>query len=91
MKRKYKDVTDKKTLELRAVQENVLVQLDNLRTHPCVSAGLAHDDLHLYGWVYIIETGIILAYDPLKGVFTPLNEDSTPIPAAARLNGELVS
>src|SRR5262245_2470371 len=47
-----------------AVQQNVLVQIDNLRTHPSVAAGLAHGDVNIYGWVYRIETGEVLAYDP---------------------------
>src|SRR5262245_5943523 len=40
-----------------AVEENVLVQLENLRTHPVVAAGLAGGRLKLHGWVYKIETG----------------------------------
>lgn len=89
MRRKYQDVTDKDEREILAVQENVLSQLDNLRTHPSVAAGLAHDDLHLYGWVYIIETGTILAYDPTQGCFLVLDENLIcAIPAPARLNGD---
>jgi carbonic anhydrase len=34
---------------LDAVKENVLVQLENLRTHPCVAAGLATGTLKLHG------------------------------------------
>jgi carbonic anhydrase len=91
MRRRYRDVEDKARLAELAVQENVLVQLSNLRTHPCVSAGLANGDLHLYGWVYYIETGCIAAYEPAQGCFIPLNQDLiSPIPAPARLNGEPV-
>ncbi|MBD0254188.1 MAG: carbonic anhydrase [Cytophagales bacterium] len=49
---------------LNAVKENVLVQLENLRTHPSVAAGLALGKLALHGWVYQIETGSVFAYEP---------------------------
>ena len=62
-----------------AVEENVLVQLENLRTHPCVAAGLAAGALKLHGWVYKIETGEVFAYDPVKGQFLALNGTATPV------------
>ena len=69
-----------------AAQENVLVQLENLRTHPAVAAGLAKGDLKLHGWVYKIETGEVFAYDPDAGQFLPLaDRPPAPIPAPARL------
>jgi carbonic anhydrase len=55
-----------------AVEENVLVQLENLRTHPAIAAGLARRTLRLHGWVYRIETGEVLAHDPGRGQFVPL-------------------
>lgn len=55
-----------------AVEENVLVQLENLRTHPVVAAGLASGRLKLHGWVYKIETGEVFSYDPEVGQFIPL-------------------
>jgi carbonic anhydrase len=60
-------------LQRPAIEENVLVQLGNLRTHPAVAAALRRDELHLYGWVYRIETGEVLAYDPEQGRFLPIN------------------
>lgn len=54
------------------VQENVLAQLENLRTHPAVAGRLALGDLHLHGWVYKIETGEVFAFDPGAGQFVPL-------------------
>jgi carbonic anhydrase len=47
----------------------VLVQLENLRTHPSVAAGLALGRLKLHGWVYKIETGEVFAYRPDIGQF----------------------
>src|SRR6476660_3682121 len=34
----------------KAVEQNVLGQLQHLRTHPVVAAGLAHETLQIYGW-----------------------------------------
>jgi carbonic anhydrase len=57
-----------------AVEENVLVQLENLRTHPAVGSRLERGDLHLHGWVYKIETGEVFAYDVGKAQFVKLAE-----------------
>jgi carbonic anhydrase len=40
-----------------AIEENVLQQVQHLRTHPVVAAKLATDKLEIHGWVYNIETG----------------------------------
>lgn len=61
-------------LVLSAVKENVLVQLANLRTHPCVAAGLALGKINLHGWVYQIETGKVFAYDPQQKQFLQIQE-----------------
>ncbi len=55
------------------IKENVLVQLDNLRTYPKVAALLTKGALTLHGWIYQIESGQILAYDPEASHFTPIN------------------
>ena len=55
-----------------SVEENVLVQLENLRTHPVVAAGLARDRLRLHGWVYKIQTGEVFAFDPESSQFVAL-------------------
>jgi carbonic anhydrase len=72
-----------------AVQENVLVQLENLRTHPSVAARLGRGELTLHGWVYKLETGEVFRFDPAVGQFVPMGEPSangsaaSPLPAAA--------
>jgi carbonic anhydrase len=60
------------------VEENVLVQLENLRTHPVVAAGLAAKGLTLHGWVYKFETGEVFAYNPDEEQFVPLCERRRP-------------
>jgi carbonic anhydrase len=60
-----------------AVEENVLVQLEHLRTQPAVAAALAGSSLRIHGWVYQIETGRVFTFDPAQGQFVPLG--ATPI------------
>lgn len=85
MKEKYPHLQGDALLTA-AVEENVLVQLENLRTHPAVAAGLASGRLKLHGWVYKIQTGQVFAYDPHQGQFLPLGESvPAPVPPAARL------
>lgn len=54
------------------IEENVLVQLENLRTHPSVAAALVRKSLHLHGWVYKFETGEVFHYDSDEGQFNKL-------------------
>ena len=66
------------SLLMATVEENVLVQLDHLRTHPSVAARLARCDLRLHGWVYEIATGDVFVYEEGKGQFVPIHEASLP-------------
>jgi carbonic anhydrase len=50
------------------VEQNVLVQLQHLRTHPSVAARLAERSLNLHGWVYDIESGQVRRYDDQGGL-----------------------
>lgn len=62
-------------------EENVVAQLDHLKTHPSVAARLASGQLFIHGWVYDIESSQIKAYDAEQGRFRPLDSES-PIPMA---------
>ena len=73
-----------------AAEENVLVQLENLRTHPAIAAGLAKGDLKLHGWVYKIETGEVFAFDPESGQFVPLTDRAPPPVPAPRLTAPAI-
>ncbi len=55
-----------------AVDANVVVQLDNLRDHPCVAEGLAAGNLKLHGWVYDFVSGNVRAYDEPREQFAAL-------------------
>lgn len=69
----YRHLSNDKLLTA-AIEENVLVQLEHLRTHPSVASRLVRGDLRLHGWVYKIQTGEVYAYDPAPGQFVPLAE-----------------
>ena len=62
----------------RAIEKNVLLQLEHLRTHPAVRAALDAGALRLHGWVYHFETGRVDVYDPLTGQFVQLSEARRP-------------
>jgi len=63
------------------IEQNVLVQLEHLRTQPAVAAKLARNEISLHGWVYQIETGEVFAYDAKLEQFVPLRPAET-LPAA---------
>lgn len=56
------------------LKENVMLQLQHLKTHPTVALRLAVGDLQLHGWVYDIKSGGVLAYDEKTGEFLPVNQ-----------------
>lgn len=70
------------------IEENVLVQLGNLRAHRVVSAALTAGAVRLHGWVYKLETGQVFCYDPREGQFSPLGAQK-PADAPA-LQGEFI-
>lgn len=70
---KYGDRTEDEHWNI-AIQENVLLQIENLRTHPAVAKALEAGKLHVYGWVYKIGTGEVFSYDPSDEQFHPLGE-----------------
>jgi len=71
VEQKYGHLSGDKLL-MALTEQNVLAQLNNLRTHPAVAVGLAKGELRLHGWVYEIGTGEVTSFDPSKNGFTPL-------------------
>ena len=67
---------------LAGVKENVIVQIGNLFTYPSVFAKHARGELKVHGWVYMIETGEVLAYEPEYRTFKTLSLPASP-PSAA--------
>jgi carbonic anhydrase len=82
VRQKYANLRDSRLLNV-AIQENVLVQLENLRTHPAVGAALARDALKLHGWVYKFETGQVFGYDPQHGQFLEIGQTAVGSPIAS--------
>ena len=70
----YQDCTGLDLLNA-AIKENALIQLDNLRTYPIVAARLAKGTVQLHAWIYEIEHGKILAFDPEKLHFAPVTTE----------------
>ena len=56
----------------KAIEANIIVQLDHLRTHPCVAEAHAAGRLSLHGWVYDIASGNVQSYDEQWRQFAPL-------------------
>ena len=52
-----------------ASEENVLVQLENLRSYPFVNERLDAGKLKLAGWVFKIATAQVFGYDPILEQF----------------------
>ncbi|WP_455819290.1 carbonic anhydrase [Pseudomonas cerasi] len=57
------------------VQENVIAQLNNIKTHPSVAVGLRNNALRLHGWVYDIESGVIKALEKDTKEFVLLSDN----------------
>ena len=72
LRENYTHIVEPNARLTAAVEENVLVQLENLRTHPSVAAALARDELKLHGWVYKFETGDVFAFDPVQRQFVTI-------------------
>jgi carbonic anhydrase len=69
--------------------ENVLVQIDHLRTHPSVAAKLAAGEVTLHGWFFDIETGSLQVFDGATSRFVEPEEDR-PLPVAVTGRGHSV-
>ena len=56
----------------KLIEENVLLQLNHLRTHPSVAGKVAEGKLALYGWVYEIGEGLVKEYEPEQKQFVSI-------------------
>jgi carbonic anhydrase len=77
-KARYAHLTGKDLLEVM-VAENVLVQIEHLRTQPAVAAALAAGTVRLHAWVYAIESGQVFAFDPEQGQYAPIEGKLVPV------------
>ncbi|MEY4642714.1 MAG: hypothetical protein RLZZ227_2708 [Pseudomonadota bacterium] len=72
VKARHDEISHEQLLEL--TEENVIMQLKHLETHPSVAERVAKNDLLLHGWVYDIEHGDIHCYEAGSGKFVPVSE-----------------
>ncbi len=56
----------------RLTEQNVLLQLQHLRTHPAVAGAMARQELTISGWVYDIATGHVRVAADGAEIFTPV-------------------
>ncbi len=57
-----------------AIEENVLQQVQHIRTHPVVAAKLATGKIQIHGWVYHIKSGDITCCDSNSSTFRSFEE-----------------
>jgi carbonic anhydrase len=72
VKERFGEVCDDHLEEV--TKENILLQLQHLRTHPAVAAKIATGQVNLHGWLYNIETGDVLCIDEDTRQYTPMDE-----------------
>jgi carbonic anhydrase len=58
-------------------EQNVLLQLQHLRTHPSVAASIARGELTVSGWVYDIGHGDVRIYDESENRFFTVTQEVT--------------
>lgn len=72
-------------------QENVATQVQHLRTHPAVAAGIARGEISLHGWFVDIKADQVLALDGESNRFVPLADEDKPLPVAVRAQKRLLA
>ena len=72
VKARHGDLCDDHTLEM--IQENAMLQVKHLETHPSVAAKLATGEVALHAWVYDIAKGVVTCFDATKNAFIPVED-----------------
>jgi len=70
----YPELSREERYEVTA-EENVLIQLENLRTYPVVQEATREGKLHVHAWYYEIGTGTVYQYNPVKEQFESIREE----------------
>jgi carbonic anhydrase len=93
VKENYQDYEGEELLNA-AIEENVMTQIENLRTYPVVHAKLYKGLLNIHAWVYKIETGGVFVYSAqrcsIQAEHEPDNieEEEENLPSPLPLNGK---
>ena len=69
----HKDLTEEALLH-RLTEQNVVAQLEHLRTHPSVASRLSRGEIALHGWMYHIRTGQIDGWDATRRRFVSIDD-----------------
>lgn len=81
----YAELPEERKLAV-LTEENVVAQIQHLRTHPSVASRLAGGQMSLHGWIYDIGEGKVRAWDPNANAFVPIEEyDLDSVRPGARL------
>lgn len=67
------------------LEQNVILQLQHIKTHPTVAVALAQKEVRLHGWVYDIATGQVAAYDEATESWLPVEDHYAAELAAAAM------
>ena len=90
----YADIKGEELLTI-TMAENVVTQIENLKTYPVIRSKLHQNKMSIYGWIFDIETGEVLAYNPETDEFEVpqsllasapnehfVHTDAPPVPSA---------
>lgn len=61
IKENYKGLEGEELLNV-TIEENVITQVENLRTYPAIHSKIHNGQLSLHAWIYKIETGAVFVY-----------------------------
>lgn len=64
-------------------EQNVLLQLQHLRTHPSVAGAIARGDLTVSGWIYDIAQGDVRIFNEADRAFESLREEAASTAGAS--------
>ncbi|MCW6035272.1 carbonic anhydrase [Spirulina subsalsa FACHB-351] len=78
VKENYSNLTGEDLLSI-TIAENVLTQIENLRTYPVIHSKLRQGKLHLSAWVYHIENGKVFAYDAVRHEYVAPSSPLEPL------------
>lgn len=86
----YSNYSEEELVEV-AVAENVLTQIENLKTYPVIRSKLYQGKLQIYGWIYHLETGEVLAYDPQTHAYVAPQSQIAEVSGDEPIEGGIVS
>jgi carbonic anhydrase len=65
------------TLLEKAIEENVLLQVEHLKQYPCVKEKLERNEITIHPWIYAFETGEVFTFNDELNIFEPLLTEET--------------